>query len=105
MVRTPTGTQARVERSPATEPLLEVLTGQRRWHLAAGDCRALLPLLTERSVHCVISSPPYWHLRDDGHAGQLGREATPDRYVANLVDVFRQVRRVLRDDGTAWLVI
>jgi DNA modification methylase len=104
-VRIPSGTQGRVGPSLAASPLLEVLAGQRRWHLAAGDCRALLPLLPECSVHCVVTSPPYWNLRDDGHAGQLGREPTPDLYVANLVDVFRQVRRVLRDDGTAWLVL
>ena len=77
-MRSPSGTAAQVEPSPA-RPLLEVLASQRRWHLAAGDCRALLPWLPERSVHCVFTSPPYWSLRDDGHAGQLGRELTPDR--------------------------
>jgi hypothetical protein len=87
---------------PDTLIFLVPLSGQGRWHLAAGDCRALLPLLPERSVHCMVTSPPYWSLRDDGHAGQLGREPTPDHYVAALVDVFREVRRVLRDDGTAW---
>src|SRR5262249_40515733 len=104
-VRIPSATQGRVGPSRAASPLLEVLAGQRRWHLAAGDCRALLPWLPARSVHCVFTSPPYWGLRDDGHGGQLGREATPEQYVANLVDVFRHVRRVLRDDGTAWLVL
>src|SRR5262249_46866270 len=58
------------------------------------------------SAASTASSPRHLrNLRDDGHAGQLGREPTPDLYVAGLVDVFRQVRRVLRDDGTAWLVI
>jgi hypothetical protein len=78
-VRTSFGTQGRIDRCPAARPVLEVLAGARRWHLADGDCRALLPLLPERSVHCVVISPPYWSLRDDGHAGQLGRELTPDR--------------------------
>jgi DNA modification methylase len=55
------------------------------------------------SVHCVVTSPPYWGLRDYGSDGQLGLEATPEAYVANMVDVFREVRRVLRDDGTLWL--
>ena len=55
-VRIPSGTQSRVGPSPAASPLLEVLTGTRRWHLAPGDCRALLPYLPERSVHCVVTS-------------------------------------------------
>jgi DNA modification methylase len=70
-----------------------------------GDCRAILDTLPERSVHCVVTSPPYWGLRDYGVADQLGLEATPEEYVLNLVDVFRKVRRVLRDDGTVWLNI
>jgi DNA modification methylase len=55
------------------------------------------------SVHCVVTSPPYWGLRDYGHDGQIGLEERPEAYVARLVDVFREVRRVLRDDGTVWL--
>lgn len=55
------------------------------------------------SVHCCVTSPPYFGLRDYGNAGQIGLEATPDEYVAKLVAVFREVRRVLRDDGTLWL--
>ena len=51
----------------------------------------------------VVTSPPYWGLRDYGVDGQIGLEATPDAYVARLVEVFREVRRVLRDDGTLWL--
>lgn len=68
-----------------------------------GDCRDVLPTLPAQSVHCVVTSPPYWGLRDYGVTGQLGLEPTPEEYVANLVAVFREVRRVLRDDGTAWL--
>ena len=52
-----------------------------------------------------VTSPPYWGLRDYGHEGQLGLESTPEQYVANMVEVFREVKRVLRDDGTLWLNI
>jgi DNA modification methylase len=71
--------------------------------LHCGDVRAVLATLPERRVQAVVTSPPYWGLRDYGQAGQLGLERTPEEYVANMVDVFRGVRRVLRDDGTLWL--
>jgi DNA modification methylase len=66
-----------------------------------GDAR-YLPL-ADGSVHTVVTSPPYWGLRDYGVPGQLGLEPTPDAYVANMVAVFREVWRVLRPDGTVWL--
>lgn len=59
--------------------------------------------MADKSVNCCVTSPPYFGLRDYGHAGQIGLEATPDEYVAKMVEVFREVRRVLRDDGTLWL--
>ena len=68
-----------------------------------GDCREVLKTLPDCSVHCCVTSPPYFGLRDYGCAGQIGLESTPDAYVAELVAVFREVRRVLRDDGTLWL--
>lgn len=68
-----------------------------------GDCRSILPTLAAESVHCVVTSPPYFGLRDYGVAGQIGLEPTPDTFVAELVAVFREVRRVLRKDGTLWL--
>lgn len=68
-----------------------------------GDCREVLRGLEESSVHCVVTSPPYWGLRDYGADGQLGLEETPADHVANMVEVFREVRRVLREDGTLWL--
>jgi len=68
-----------------------------------GDVRDALALLPDESVHCVVTSPPYWGLRDYGVPGQLGLEPTPAEYVANMVRVFAEVRRVLRDDGTLWL--
>jgi len=68
-----------------------------------GDCIAGLRTLPDASVHCCVTSPPYWGLRDYGHDGQIGLESTPDAYVARMVEVFGEVRRVLRDDGTCWL--
>jgi DNA modification methylase len=68
-----------------------------------GDCREVLRTLPDQSVHCCVTSPPYFGLRDYGHVGQIGLEPTPDAFVAQMVDVFGEVRRVLRDDGTLWL--
>ena len=68
-----------------------------------GDCIDILQTLPDESVHCCVTSPPYWGLRDYDSDGQIGLEQTPDEYVARMVDVFREVRRVLRDDGTLWL--
>ena len=73
------------------------------FELLQGDCLQQLATLPAASVQCCVTSPPYWGLRDYGTPGQLGLEATPDEYVANMVAVFRAVRRVLRDDGTLWL--
>lgn len=68
-----------------------------------GDCIEMLRSLPDASVDCCVTSPPYWGLRDYGHDGQIGLESTPEAYVARMVEVFREVRRVLRDDGTLWL--
>ncbi len=68
-----------------------------------GDCLESLRAMPDRSVNCCVTSPPYWGLRDYGVSGQLGLEPTPEAYVAKMVEVFREVRRVLRDDGTLWL--
>jgi DNA modification methylase len=68
-----------------------------------GDCIESLKLMPEKSVQTCITSPPYWGLRDYGHDGQIGLETTPEEYIAKMVEVFREVRRVLRDDGTLWL--
>ncbi len=73
------------------------------WQLLEGDCLKVLATLPAESVQTCITSPPYWGLRDYGSEGQLGLEATPQAYVANMVAVFREVRRVLRYDGTLWL--
>lgn len=70
-----------------------------------GDCRDVLRTLPDQSVHCVVTSPPYFGLRDYDVAGQMGLEATPAEFVAGMVGVFREVRRVMRDDATLWLNI
>ena len=69
------------------------------------DALEALRCLPEESVHCCVTSPPYYALRDYGVEGQIGRENTPKEYVARLTEVFAEVRRVLRSDGTLWLNI
>jgi DNA modification methylase len=73
--------------------------------ILVGECRESLAQLEANSVQCCVTSPPYFGLRDYGHAGQLGLESTPAEYVEKMVAVFREVKRVLRDDGTLWLNI
>jgi site-specific DNA-methyltransferase (adenine-specific) len=68
-----------------------------------GDCLLSMASMSDQSVNCCVTSPPYFGLRDYGHDGQIGLEETPEAYVAKLVEVFREVKRVLRDDGTLWL--
>lgn len=68
-----------------------------------GDCVEHLRALPDGCVHCCVTSPPYWGLRDYGVEGQIGLEPTPEAYCARMVEVFREVWRVLRDDGTLWL--
>lgn len=77
--------------------------GNERVVVMCGDCVERLKTLGDRSVQCCVTSPPYWGLRDYGVGGQLGLEGTPEEYVAKMVEVFREVRRVLREDGTLWL--
>ena len=73
------------------------------WTVLNGDALEMLKTLPDESIHCCVTSPPYWGLRDYGVDGQLGLESTPEEYVAKMVDVFREVKRVLRKDGTLWL--
>lgn len=68
-----------------------------------GDCIEMMRTLPDQSVHTCVTSPPYFGLRDYGVDGQIGLEETPAEFIARLVEVFREVRRVLRDDGTAWV--
>ncbi|MFG9966929.1 DNA-methyltransferase [Pseudomonas paraeruginosa] len=71
--------------------------------IRVGDCLDALRAMPDQSFHCCITSPPYFGLRDYGMAGQIGLEQTPAEFVTRLVEVFREVRRVLRDDGTLWV--
>lgn len=73
--------------------------------ILVGDALEQLRTLPSQSVHCVITSPPYWGLRDYGVKGQIGLEPSPEEFVIRLVNVFREVRRVLREDGTCWINI
>jgi DNA modification methylase len=67
------------------------------------DCLEGLKLLDDNSIDCCVTSPPYWNLRDYGTEKQLGLEDTPEEYVENIVKVFSEVKRVLKEDGTLWL--
>ncbi len=73
------------------------------FEIRQGDALEVLRQMPAESVQCCVTSPPYWGLRDYGADGQLGLESTPEEYVSKMVEVFREVRRVLRDDGTVWL--
>lgn len=68
-----------------------------------GDSLAVMKELPDGYINTCVTSPPYWGLRDYGVDGQLGLEKTPEEYVAKMVELFREVKRVLRDDGTLWL--
>ena len=73
------------------------------YQLLKGDCIEVLRGLEDESVQCVVTSPPYYGLRDYGVVGQIGLEQSPEEYVSKMIDVFREVRRVLRNDGVLWL--
>ena len=73
------------------------------WELLQGDVLDRLAEIETGTVQCCVTSPPYWGLRDYGVDGQIGLEETPNEYVTKMVQVFREVKRVLRDDGTLWL--
>jgi site-specific DNA-methyltransferase (adenine-specific) len=71
--------------------------------ILVGDCRHRLRELADASVHCCVTSPPYFGLRDYGVAGQIGLESSPSAYIGELVGIFAEVRRVLRPDGTLFV--
>jgi DNA modification methylase len=81
----------------------KAMTDKHRENIITGDALSSLKELPAESVHCCVTSPPYWGLRDYGTEGQLGLEKTPEQHVAAMVEIFREVRRVLRGDGTLWL--
>jgi DNA modification methylase len=68
-----------------------------------GNCLEVLKTIPTGTINTCVTSPPYWGLRDYGVEGQIGLEKTPEEYVSKMVEVFREVKRVLRDDGTLWL--
>ena len=70
-----------------------------------GDCIESMRTMADKSVNCCVTSPPYFGLRDYGCTGQIGLEQTPEAYIAKMVEVFREVKRVMKDDGTLWLNI
>ena len=67
------------------------------------DCLDTLKRMPDEFINCVVTSPPYWGLRDYGTNGQLGLEKTPEEYVEKMVDIFREIKRVLKKDGTVWI--
>ena len=81
----------------------DVIESDSRWSCEASDCLEWLRALPADSVHCWITSPPYYGLRDYGHAGQMGNEPTPGEYVERMVEVFSEARRALHPSGCLWL--
>ena len=73
------------------------------FRIHVGDCIEAMASMRPESARCCVTSPPYFGLRDYGHDGQIGLEETPDAFVQKMVEVFREVRRVLTPDGTLWL--
>jgi len=90
-------------RQPARLPLAHQGSCYVSSELHCGDALDVLRTLTDQSVQCCVTSPPYWGLRDYGTPGQLGLEPTPEAYVEKIVEIFSEIRRVLRKDGTLWL--
>jgi DNA modification methylase len=69
------------------------------------DCLEAALMMPDKSISCIVTSPPYWGLRDYGTDGQYGLEETPEEYVTNLVKLFRELKRALKDDGVVWINI
>lgn len=83
----------------------DIFSGTDPVQIIHGDVRQKLSLLPDDTFHCCVTSPPYWGMRDYGYKGQIGAETEINDYIAHLVKVFREIRRVLRPDGTLWLNI
>ena len=86
-------------------PEADYLTVMERSALILGDASAVLDAMPGATVQSVVTSPPYWSLRDYGIDGQIGLEASVYSFIEALVDLFDRVHRVLKDDGTLWLNI
>jgi site-specific DNA-methyltransferase (cytosine-N4-specific) len=83
--------------------IMALRTDFAKVQILTGDSRQLLAKLPKESIQSCVTSPPYWGLRDYDHKSQVGAEASPEEYVKNLVAIFREVRRILKNDGTLWL--
>jgi DNA modification methylase len=77
----------------------------KKFQLVCGQSQDVLKSFKDNTFQTVVTSPPYWQLRDYFADGQLGQEGTPEEYIDNMVNIFREVKRVLRKDGTVWLNI
>ena len=93
------------EHSPRRKMLVREVYDDDDIRIVQGDSRRALADIPDNTFQCCITSPPYWGLRDYGINGQIGAENDPDAYIADLVGIFREVRRTLREDGTLWLNI
>lgn len=71
--------------------------------IICGDCLEVMKAIPDESINCCITSPPYWGLRDYGIKGQFGLEETPEKYIEDLVNIFREIKRILSPNGTVWL--
>lgn len=94
--------------SPASDVVVSetvITKNEQTCRVLIGDCIESMRLMQDQSVHCCVTSPPYYGLRDYGVDGQIGLEQTPEQFIQKLVEVFREVKRVLRDDGVLWVNI
>jgi DNA modification methylase len=95
----------RVSAPVVTRDNLAAISWKKCNSVICGDALAVLPAMPEKLAHMIVTSPPYYGQRDYGVCGQIGAEESPTEYIARLVRIFREARRVLRDDGTLWLNI
>ncbi len=86
-------------------PIVEWPTKEQQIVVLQGDTREIIRCLPDDSIQCVVTSPPYWGVRDYGISEQIGAEMDLTEYIKTLVNIFREVRRVLKADGTFWLNI
>lgn len=94
--------------SPASDVVVSetvITKKEQTCRVLIGDCIESMRIMQDQSVHCCVTSPPYYGLRDYGVDGQIGLEQTPEQFIQKLVEVFREVKRVLRDDGVLWVNI
>lgn len=94
--------------SPASDVVISetvITKNEQTCRVLIGDCIGSMRLMQDQSVHCCVTSPPYYGLRDYGVDGQIGLEQTPEQFIQKLVEVFHEVKRVLRDDGVLWVNI